>query len=249
MHLSQPVSRRRSQAVDDLGASDRPSSFMTPLPPPIDRRSRIDDCCIARLTPRLSGRNIVDGVNAGAHPGRGVAMAKERTSAKQHSVIKAGDLLRFLRAALTECEKEFETVDARHEQLRKEISELRAQEAFWAIREGEKAAPPQEHAPKPADAATSARIVFPPGTKVVYADVARRVLVAEGRPLRTEQIAKLLGRHGYIPAGDEGRTGAIYSSMARRKTEFLRTRDGCWGLVGRDDDDNPGSLPRPTTVN
>jgi hypothetical protein len=164
-------------------------------------------------------------------------MATEKVStAARGAKIEAVDFLRFIRASISEREMEFETVNARREQLRVEISELRAEETFWAAETGETKAPFQGRPLKPAVPDRSQHTVMPPGMKVVYADVARRVLEEEGGPLRTEQIARLLARGGYIPAGHEGRTGAIYSSMARRRTEFFRTKEGCWGLVGRDDD-------------
>jgi len=76
-----------------------------------------------------------------------------------------------------------------------------------------------------------------PGRRVAYADVARKVLESEGRPLRTKQIAQIMARQQYLHADEaDWPTGAIYSSMSRRKKEFLRTKDGHWGLVGRDED-------------
>jgi hypothetical protein len=134
---------------------------------------------------------------------------------------------------------------ARYDKLEAERGELRRLRQYWAVKNGKKPPSNEHDATVTAISGPQFHRSSPTGRREAHADVARRVLRVAGRPLRTGEIVKLLVEEGHLTPEEESTCmGAVYSSMARRKTEFCRLTGGLWGLIGRDDAARSGATTR-----
>ncbi|MGE4197662.1 MAG: hypothetical protein AB7G11_11125 [Phycisphaerales bacterium] len=65
-----------------------------------------------------------------------------------------------------------------------------------------------------------------------HADVAARVLMAEGRPMRVPEIGERMAALGHaLPEDRNIRDSAIFSAMKRRPRMFVSVERGVWALA------------------